>query len=1023
MKTTNTKIQTPVKLQAQNTRWHRRGATCCLAFGVWCLFGSWLLLFGVFSTHASDAPADERASFTVAPGFEVNLFASETNGVVKPIQCRWDARGRLWVIGSTVYPQLQPGEVPDDKVIILEDTDHDGVADKTTVFARGLMIPTGIELDGDARGCYLGEGTQLLHLRDTNGDDVADEKTVVLRGFGTGDNHQNINSFRWSPGGELYFCQGLHARARVETPFGIVGLDEAGFWRLRPRQLRLDSFYGGPAEPQNPWGVIFTDWGQPLINAGNNGGVSYPVPEMIRGHSIGARDNIWVNARGRKTSGPDIVANSHWPAEWQGALILGGYINNAVWALKIEDDGAGFRVSDLPPIITSTHTSFRPIDAKFGPDGALYIADWYNPIIGHYQASFRHPDRDKAHGRIWRVTAKDRPLVKPPQLVGAPLASVLEQLKSSERWNVEQARRVLASADAKAVTKALKTWVAKLDPKDVRIEHHLFEALAAYEAQEVVEPKLLKRLLAAKDFNARTYAAGVVARWADRIDQPLDLLAPLVRDEHPRVRLAAVVAVANIPGVRSVDLALQAVDQAADKFTTFALRQAVFAQKAHWLPALTAGKLDAARYPARLEFLVKADGTPDTLKALRQLVASTPAANANREALLLTLAEVGDATDFSLLLRTNTFHTVAGYDVKQHARVLTRIADSVRVRKAAPPADVDEGMAGLAMVQNREVQIAVLQLVAHWKVNRSAVLPLVVAFCTVDDDELRNTAAWCLAAVKGAAASTNLSALASPSRIVGEQLSAAIGFAQFDTARAAEIGARLLTGNLSEARIKMLFTALLQRRDGPAALTKALAVKKPARDTARLALRHLQAIGRQDKELIALLTEAAALGGEPLHATPELVKQLVAESRGQGDAKRGAELFRRTDLNCVTCHAIGGQGGNIGPALDTIGTGQPLDFIIGAVLEPNREVKESYEAIEVTTKDGESYQGYRLRSDARELVMRDVALNKEVRLRRDQITEQRDRGSLMPPGLVDHLTREELRDLFQFLASLGKARR
>ena len=113
-------------------------------------------------------------------------------------------------------------------------------------------------------------------------------------------------------------------------------------------------------------------------------------------------------------------------------------------------------------------------------------------------------------------------------------------------------------------------------------------------------------------------------------------------------------------------------------------------------------------------------------------------------------------------------------------------------------------------------------------------------------------------------------------------------------------------------------------------------------------------------------------------------------------------------------------GGSIGPALDTIGSGQPLDFIIGAVLEPDREVKESYEAIEVTTKDGETYQGYRVRADNRELVLRDVALNKEVRLRRDQIAEQRDRGSLMPPGLVDHLTRGELRDLFRFLTELGK---
>lgn len=986
--------------------------------GASCLLGSRSV-----SPGASDNPADELAAFAVAPGFEVNLFASETNGVVKPIQCRWDARGRLWVIGSTVYPQLQPGEVPDDKILILEDTDHDGRADKSTVFARGLMIPTGIELDGDARGCFLGEGTQLLHLRDVNGDGAADEKTVVLRGFGTGDNHQNINSFRWSPAGELYFCQGLHARARVETPFGIASLDEAGFWRLRPRQLRLDAFYGGPAEPQNPWGVTFTEWGQPLINAGNNGGISFPVPEMIRGHSIGGRDNLWVNARGRKTSGPDIVANSHWPAEWQGALILGGYINNAVWALKVEDDGAGFRVSDLPPLITSRNTSFRPVDVKFGPDGALYIADWYNPIIGHYQASFRHPDRDKTHGRIWRVTAKGRPLVQAPKLLGASPASLLAQLKSPERWNVEQARRVLAAADTKAVTRALKSWVAKLDPKDPRFEHHLFEALACYETHDVVEPTLLKRLATAKEPNARAYAAGTVARWANHLDQPLDLLAPLIRDDHPRVRLCAVVAAANIPGARSVDLALQSLDRPADKFLNLALRQSVYALKPHWLPALMGGTLEAANHPARLEFLVKADGTPDTLKALRQLIASTPAtASARREALLLTLAEVGDASDTSLLLHTNTFGTAAGYDAKQHARVLARLVDSVQARKTPPPTDVGDRLTAIAAAHDRSLNIAALRLIGHWKLDRSPLIPIVIAFCTVDDDELRNTAAWSLAMIKGATAAGDLNNLASTNRIVGEQLAAAVGFAQFDHGRAAEIGARLLAGDFSEARVKLLLNALLQRRGGPAALAGALKANPPARDTARLALRHLQAIGRQDSDLVSILTQAAALGGEPLRATPEFVRQLAAEASASGNAKRGAAIFQRADLGCITCHSVGGQGGTIGPALDTIGSGQPLDFIIGAVLEPNREVKESYEAIEVTTKDGETHQGFRVRSDNLELVMRDVALNRELRLRKDQIAEQRDRGSLMPTGLVDPLTREELRDLFRFLSELGKAR-
>src|SRR5262249_52022602 len=154
-------------------------------------------------------------------------------------QMRWDGRGRMWVVQSTTYPQLKPGETPNDKVLVLEDTKHGGYADKITTFADGLMIPTGIEVapapasgdsaTGDKKpsACYVGEGPKLWRLTDTDGDGKADKREVVLRGFGTGDNHQNINSFRWSPGGELMFSQGLHGHARVETPYGIVALDEA----------------------------------------------------------------------------------------------------------------------------------------------------------------------------------------------------------------------------------------------------------------------------------------------------------------------------------------------------------------------------------------------------------------------------------------------------------------------------------------------------------------------------------------------------------------------------------------------------------------------------------------------------------------------------------------------------------------------------------------------------------------------------------------------------------------------------
>src|SRR6185295_20157443 len=107
--------------------------------------------------------------------------------------------------------------------------------------------------------------TEMLRLRDTDGDGRADVREVGLRGFGAGDNLQNINSFQWGPGGELWFSQGLHAHSRIETPSGVEKLDHAGLWRWRPRQLRLDPFFGGEMAPHNPWGFVFDDWNQMFV--------------------------------------------------------------------------------------------------------------------------------------------------------------------------------------------------------------------------------------------------------------------------------------------------------------------------------------------------------------------------------------------------------------------------------------------------------------------------------------------------------------------------------------------------------------------------------------------------------------------------------------------------------------------------------------------------------------------------------------------------------------------------------------
>jgi putative heme-binding domain-containing protein len=958
-----------------------------------------------------DDPATERATFKVAKGFDVELFASEKDGVVKPIQIRFDARGRMWVVQSSSYPQPKPGEVPDDKVLILEDTTGSGKCDKVTVFSGGLTIPTGIEL-GDG-GAYVGAGTKLWFLKDTHGGDTADDRRIVLRGFGTGDTHQTLNSFAWGPGGELWMCQGLSVRSRVETPFGIRSLSGAGIWRLDVHTLHLEPFFGGAAEPQNPWGFVFTDFGEQIVLAGNNSSPFYAAPGLTSAHHEAGPKLIWPQGSGRKVSGGDIVGTAHWPDSWQGALLMGGYINNAVWALDIKDDGAGFRLEDRPALITSTSQSFRPVDVKFGPDGALYICDWYNPIIGHYQASFRDPRRDQAHGRIWRVTATGRPLTKRPELTGATLPQLLDDLESHDRWTRHFAKRELASRPVGQVLPAVRAWAAEPGRSDLG----LTEALGVFQSHAAVEPDLLMRLCHARTPGARAYAAGAVGGWADRLADPLALLAPLVADEDPRVRLRAVVSCSYIAPPGAVGVALGAVERPVDEFTRYALDQTVYALKPQWISALKSGTLDlgGADRAARLSALVRFDGTPDTVEALRDLLRRGPADAPGREGFLHLLADVGGADDLATVLKTP--------DPAQLARLLPAVAEAAERRNVRPPGDLAAIVTDLLARPEEAVRAGAPGLAAAWNLQSLRGAMESLARDTKQPAGVRRAAVLTLPRLGSTESRETLLALAGDPNPPPLRAAAVDALGAVDPQAAAAQAAAWLApaGHADDATAEELFRALLKRPKAAAALAGALTATTPSADAAKIGLRVASSLGSRDEALAAALSAAAGLNRTATLMTPAEVEAFAADAKAHGDSARGAKIFARPELSCMTCHSMNGKGGHIGPDLGNLGTAQTVEFIIGSILEPNREVKEGYMSYEVTTKSGDTYQAYILREDAGELVIRDLAHDAQVRLRKDTITKKTQRGSVMPPGLADTLTRAEFRDLVRYLASTGHA--
>ncbi len=544
----------------------------------------------VVSTEKVMTAAEELATFKVADGFEVNLFADESLGVAKPTQMAWDAKGQLYICCSPTYPQAVPGVKPRDYILRLEDTDGDGKADKAVRFAEGLTMVQGVEPLTDEAGnisILVCDFDRLLLLTDKDGDGKADETTVLMSGFGVGDTHQLLNSICHGPDGTLWMSQGLHAITRVETPYGIVSLPKSGLMRYDFKTQRLQPFFQYGKAGHNCWGVAFDDFFQPFHKSGDRVAGYYSLPGLgaIETPDEYAGTHSLFDSP-LKSNSIDIIGTKAMPAELQGAALIGGYYGNTLDLHRFVDEGSGFKTERIVSPIISSSKAFRPVDVSVGPDGALYACDWFNAVIGHYQASYADPRRDRSHGRIWRITAKGLPTVKQPDLGSMNESELFAQLASPERWTRYQTRRILFHRPTEKVVAAADAFLAKDRP-----DAQFLEVMGVLQSHAAIRPGVLDYLQGSTDFRIRSYAARVVGEWSTQLPDTQSRLAKAVADAHPRVRLEAVVALSHVGGQPSLRTALMALDQPTDKFLDYALRQTV----RHLLP--TAGKI-AAELPA-----------------------------------------------------------------------------------------------------------------------------------------------------------------------------------------------------------------------------------------------------------------------------------------------------------------------------------------------------------------------------------------------------------------------------------------
>ena len=1033
--------------------------------------------------------------FTLEDGYEITLWA-DTNLVGKPVGMNWDAAGRLWVACSPVYPQIAPGAHPEDKVVVIEDTDRDGKADKSTTFAKDLLIAAGVAPDftrdradkvdridvnpvnsvNPVNAAYVGSSTELVHVTDTDGDGVADQRRVVLSGFGTEDTHHTIHTLKWGPDGRLFFNQSIYIHSHLETPYGMVRLNSGGILAYDPRTERTEVIAKGWC---NPWGHVWDEWGQQFVTDGAGGnGISWLVPGAMYFTYENAKKIMPSVSPGGypKFCGLELVKSPLFPADWQGDAVTCDFRAHRIVRFSFNDLSpakSGYETKAEADLVRTTDKSFRPIDVKFGPDGALYVADWTNPVINHGEVDFRDPRRDQVNGRIWRIAPKGKEPVKWESLVGKKVEDI--SLRSKSVWEIDQSRRVLialaaedgkkekefsaaykASAAAESGKKQV-TITELVPPNTVRLklasaaktfdgEFTSLNSSANVSAVALLNGLgsesgwVLQPLSKDKDYRTRALATrilGTIAAYPEAIEpashssrpvdkDPLEMRAfavgnlhHAIRDTNPRVRLEAMRALSRIPTVESAALVLEAcvntpADDAHYAYAAWLSVNDLADPVAQWVEASAeSGNRKSESKGANVESGGAANSPHSAIPNPQSMISfalqSLPSSKSG-PLLSKIVAKNGVPKDGPWIELVGQSGGPA-----EAEKLLALIAEprAAAALIAAARRGVKPPGASLDVIKSAPaaVKADALRLAGLWKLDA---VEHITATMTGASQPVIDASFDALATLRTPAAKTALETLlAKPDAGLRRRaLEALAGFAP-DSALAA-LSAVAAEGD--DAAKLALFRGLFQSETFKGKFVKAIPADLP-KPAAEAALRAARELGRKGEALVNALTPIAGAPAPASNAGD--IAAMVTNVQKNGNPVEGETIYRRLALACTACHAIGGAGGKVGPDMTTIGASAPLDYLIESLYVPNAKVKEGYNAIALSLKGGRAANGVLLRETPDAVFLRDAA-GTETSVPKADITARENVGSIMPAGLLNTLTDREKAHVFAFLSQLGK---
>lgn len=963
------------------------------------------------------SPSEELAKFHPRPGLAVDLIASEP-AVRQPLCINFDERGRMWVTQYIQYPFPQglkvveydqyirakfdkvPAPPPHgvrghDRVTILEDVDGDGSFRKVKTFVDGLNIATSA-LPGrggrgpDDYGVWVMNPPYLLFYPDKNRDDVPDGDPIVhLSGFGLQDTHAVASNLTWGPDGWLYGTQGSTCTAKVKVEITgdpkTTDFQGQAIWRYQPETHRFEVFAEGGG---NTFGLEFDDAGRAYSGTnwgGNHRGLHYVQGgyyikswgkhgPLTNPYAFGYFDHMPHTGNGDRLSHTFIVYGGGLLGdEYTGKIISPNPLQSRIQVTRLEPMGSSYKTIEEPFMVTCDDGWFRPVDLKAGPDGALYVADFYEQRISHVDP---RDTWDRSTGRIFRVRPADwKPGLKPFDLGSASTEDLIKRLTSKNRWERNEARQMLGLHRDASAAPALR----KLLPVDGQT------ALEALRALKAIGTLTSDDLATAMQNGYGPTRAGAVRLSADDYGKPVEtfefLLDLAKREQDPQVRSQLASSAKRLAASQSLPLVKEMLGHDSDAkdvhiplLLWWAVEDKAVSHRDETVE--TFSNSDLWNHPLardtvfpRLARRYAADPTPENQRALVQLLHAAPG-EAERAVLMSGIKEGFAGLALGNLLPDLRLAMTASGDKE----IALRLGDADAIAAALGTIG-DESQPAAQRARTIE---ALGQL-----------------------GEARAVAPLLGVARRSKAAGIRKAAIGALARFEDPQIGAGLVLL-YPTIRS----------NL-DLRAAVLST-LLSRPTWAANLLKAINDGSIARSD--LGITQIERVREYTDPNVASLADKL-FGKQAKPTSQEHANEIARVTRlvtsSTGDAAAGRELFT---TRCAICHTLFGQGAKVGPDL----TGyerRNVDFLVLSVVDPSAYIREEYTAFRVRTKGGETLIGLITDRGPNQITLEDAAQQKTV-VPKDQIVDERALPtSLMPEGLLDGLSDQQVRDLFKYLSS------